>query len=251
MKKSYNSSKRGFTLLEVLLATVILVIASTMIMKGFVSVMVFARNNRNYTKSGQLNASIAVNDDLSRYATASNQMDTIAALSDNHNKHAVSLNYDSTNYAGYVGAATLPTLYVDIQTFANPQTPVFNSASGNTLNYDGQEIDSSTVSNNRFAFFYDFGDYIGVYTGGHIYRWGYMLSNIKPTNHAGYLTAPSGLQCIYCDKNGNGLVGADDEGNVEREFIGYGTYGWYCFNANHVNASGAPLSCRYTAHVPH
>lgn len=244
MKKSYNSSKRGFTLLEVLLATVILVIASTMIMKGFISVMVFARNNRNYSKSGQLNASIAVNDTLSQYATASNQMDTITALSNNGNKHAVSLNYDSTNYSGYVGAATLPTLYVDIQTFANPQTPVFNSASGNTLNYDGQDIDSSTVSNNRFAFFYDFGDYIGVYSGDHVYRWGYMFSQ---TMHDEFITP------IYVDKNNNGLVGDDEPDTAQRarERIGYGAYGWYCFNASHVDGSGNPQSCRYTPYVPH
>lgn len=250
MKLSSKKSKRGFTLLEVLLATVIMVIASTMIMKGFIAVMVFARNNRNYSKSGQLNTSIAINDSLVTYATASNQINVINRLSNNGNKHAITLAYD-TSLSGYSAGVSLPTLYVDLQTYANPQTPVFDSASSHTLPIGGQDIDSSTLSNNRFAFFYDFGDYIGVYSGDHIYRWGYMLSNIKPTDHAGYLTAPSGLQCIYCDKNGNGLVGADDEGNVEREFIGYGTYGWYCFNANHVNASGAPLSCRYTAHVPH
>ena len=59
MKRICNRSKIGFTLLEVLLATAILVIGSTMIMKGFISVMVFARNNRNYAKSAARNSQSA------------------------------------------------------------------------------------------------------------------------------------------------------------------------------------------------
>jgi len=244
MKVFSKKSKRGFTLLEVLLATVIMVIASTMIMKGFISVMVFARNNRNYSKSGELNTSIAINNSLVTYATATNQMNVINNLSNNGNKHEVTLSYDSTNYAGYVASATLPTLYVDLQTYANPQTPVFDSASSHTLPIGGQDIDSSTLSNNRFAFFYDFGDYIGVYSGGHVYRWGYMFSPTQDENH----TVP-----IYVDKNNNGLIGEDEPDTAQRarELVGYGQYGWYCFNADHVNGDGTPQSCRCTPYVPH
>lgn len=56
MKKiSKKFSKRGFTLLEVMLATVIMTIVSTMIMKGFLSTMNYAHNNNVYSKMGAQN----------------------------------------------------------------------------------------------------------------------------------------------------------------------------------------------------
>lgn len=50
-----RSSKKGFTLLEVLLATVIMSIVSMMIMQGFLATMNFAHNNLIYSQSGSKN----------------------------------------------------------------------------------------------------------------------------------------------------------------------------------------------------
>lgn len=56
MKRFFKrSNKRGFTLLEVMLATAIMTICSTMIMKGFLSTMNYAHNNNVYNKMGAKN----------------------------------------------------------------------------------------------------------------------------------------------------------------------------------------------------
>ena len=56
MKKvTKRHSKKGFTLLEVLLATVIMSIVSLMIMQGFLATMNFAHNNNIYSRSGSAN----------------------------------------------------------------------------------------------------------------------------------------------------------------------------------------------------
>ncbi len=242
MKKITRNSKYGFTLLEVLLATVIMVIASTMIMKGFVAVMIFARNNRNFSGSGQRDSQLAIHNTLVNYSTSKNQMNTIAALADGSTSE-VTLSFDNTNHPGYVASGvTLPSLYIDIETYTDPQAPVFDSA--NAYSIDGQALDSVTSSNNRFAFFYDFGDYMGSSNlGDHIPRWGYLFS----------LTPVTGYEPIYVDKNNNGLVGPDEEASFRnQEIIGYGHYGWYCFNASHVDEHGDPLSCRTGAGLtPH
>ena len=83
MKKLRSKSKSGFTLLEVLLATVIMVIASTLIMQGFIAVMVLGANNRSFAKSGDYNYRMAINQALVGHATAANQMDDMAGMTDN------------------------------------------------------------------------------------------------------------------------------------------------------------------------
>ena len=56
MKRFFKkSNKRGFTLLEVMLATCIMTIVSVMLMKGFLSTMNYAHNNNVYSKMGAKN----------------------------------------------------------------------------------------------------------------------------------------------------------------------------------------------------
>jgi len=50
-----TNSKRGFTLVEVMLAVAILSIASVMIMEGFLATMSYATNNTVYTRAGASN----------------------------------------------------------------------------------------------------------------------------------------------------------------------------------------------------
>lgn len=211
MKRMRYYSKTGFTLLEVLLATAILVIGSTMIMKGFISVMVFARNNRNYAKSAALNSRSAYTQLLAHFATASDQFTAYSELA-NGDSNDLTLSYDPTHYSGYSGSVTLPTLQIEVHSYSDADVPVFGESSRHTLEVDGDRIDSSTTSNNRFAFFYDFSDFIGGGAGDCIIRYGYLF-NKNPI--AGY-TVP-----IY-----DGNTGAQ---------IGWGKYGWYCFNAHHCS----------------
>ena len=51
----------------------------------------------------------------------------------------------------------------------------------------------------------------------------------NPSLYSAYVTP------VYVDKNNNGLVGEDEPDRVarDRELLGYGVYGWYCFNSTH------------------
>ncbi|MCR5804855.1 MAG: type II secretion system GspH family protein [Clostridia bacterium] len=50
-----KSSKKGFTLLEVMLAIAIMVVASTMIMEGFLSTLAYSANTALYARQGGYN----------------------------------------------------------------------------------------------------------------------------------------------------------------------------------------------------
>lgn len=72
-------SKKGFTLLEVLLATAILVIISSMLMQGFITTMGFSYNSSVYARSAAWNSKLCIaqlgtwsaNADLYEYDTSS------------------------------------------------------------------------------------------------------------------------------------------------------------------------------------
>ena len=211
MRVVVKSSKAGFTLLEVLLATVILVIASTMIMQGFIAVMVLGANTRSYAKSGENNYRLALNEAVVQHATASNQNDDMNSLTTG--------SYSTITAASINPPATGVTvndvsLIVDLHSYSN------NSAIY-TTNVDAQAVDSDAIANNRFAFFYDFPDFMSRSNGAgspHVMRWGYTIDasdgfSHAGTNHGDYDTP------IYVD-------GQEDP-------IYYGRFGWYCFNEDH------------------
>jgi len=222
MKRVKKASKFGFTLLEVLLATVIMVMASTMIMKGFIAVMILANNNARFSKSGEDNYRLAMSETLSQNATSKSQQDVITRLSNGEYTELTSTHPD------------VPNIVVQVSTYSDPTAPVFNDVSSHVYQIDSDAIDATTSVNNRFAFFYDFGDYLHVDpAAGHILRWGYIFSETPTTD----CTTP-----IYIDYDGDGLVGAlEDEEQREVELVGYGNYGWYCFNddASHFRRTGA------------
>ena len=212
MKKLKGKSKSGFTLLEVLLATVIMVIASTMIMQGFIAVMVLGGNNRSFAKSGDYNYRMAINQTLAGHATAANQIDDMAVLTDN--------TYSGVTATFLSGAATGVTsddlnMIVDVTAFSNADAAY-------TYNVGGDDIDADAVENNRFAFFYDFGDYMNR-DGGHIMRYGFTLDPANPSAAHDIYTTPI----------------RDNRGNI----VAYGCYGWYCFNADHTG------DCRTTPYT--
>ena len=213
MKKLRSKSKVGFTLLEVLLATVIMVIASTMIMQGFIAVMVLGANNRSFAKSGEYNYRMAINQALVGHATASSQMDDISAMTDD-TYGTVTATVVSGSPTNFEAGRDLG-LIIDINAYTN-------SDAAYTYNVAGDDIDAAGVSNNRYAFFYDFGDYMNR-ADGHIMSWGFTLDPTNPTESHGDWTDP-----VY-----------DNRGNV----VAYGRYGWYCFNADHTG------ECRTTPHT--
>ena len=228
MRKMRTKTKAGFTLLEVLLAVVILVVASTMIMKGFVAVMIFGRNDRNYSKYGEENYRRAMNETIIHYATAGNQQtDVIDALKGGVSSTLTASFSDSNHSPSGVSPSDL-NLVVDVSVYTD-------SGASYSGNVGGDEIDSSTSAVNRYAFFYDFADFIGpTNMGSHIYRYGYMFVTTSQYNA---LSA--------ADKAKYRAVYASDGVTVS----GYGMYGYYCFNADHVHTSGSntvPDNCRIT-----
>ena len=54
--KNKKSSKKGFTLLEVMLAIAIMLIASTMILEGFLSTLAYSANTALYARCGGANS---------------------------------------------------------------------------------------------------------------------------------------------------------------------------------------------------
>ena len=227
MRKLRNQNKSGFTLLEVMLAVAILAIASTMIMKGFISVMIISNNNNRFSKSGEDNYRRAMHDTLIRYATAGDQQsDVIDVLGSNSTSVTLEAHFNGSYVPNNIEEEQLA-LCVDVSAYVDESAPLFNEADRNayTVAGDSEALDSSTVVNNRFAFFYDFGQYlsgIGAGSGGHIYRWGYVVSSDMPEGHEN-----------SCIENPAG--------------DGYLVYGWYCFNKTHtrtVAGNEVPDVCR-------
>ena len=228
MKRHLKTNKKGFTLLEVLLATVILVIASTMIMNGFISVMIFGANNKGYAKSGEANYRLAMAN-VSHYATNTTQMDTISELTDNRYS-TVTASFASGTPAG-VSASDL-NLVVDVTAYVDPNVGVRRS-DGSAFSVGGDELDANTVVNNRFSFFYDFGDYIGadLETAGHIMRWGFTIHpTLGPT--LGRDISGMSYNVLHSPTVVDGVVYTPIF-NGNDNFVCYGHYGWYCFNADH------------------
>ena len=233
MKKIRVKSKSGFTLLEVLLAVVILVIASTMIMKGFIAVMIMGRNSRTYTKSGEENYRRAMNETIIRHATASVQYDNVVAPLTGGVQSTLTAGFESGHTPSNVTANQM-NLTVDLSMYTNTEVNLRDS-SDNAYVIGGDTLDASTVADNRYAFFYDYGDYIGAsnysstHDGNHNIHWGYttittdVYNSLTTTQQANCVAQPSG---------------------------GYRYYGFYCFNSDHVSDTGAPDSCRYTPFTP-
>ena len=102
MKKfSKYKTKKGFTLLEVLLATAILVIISSMLMEGFISSMGFSYNSSVYSRSASFNS------DLCRTQLAQWSM---------YARHVSGYNTSTGDYV------ELEAAYKDVGTYANDST---------------------------------------------------------------------------------------------------------------------------------
>ena len=200
MKRIKGKSKSGFTLLEVVLATAIMAIASTMIMQGFITVMVLGANNRNMAKSGDNNYRMAMNQALIGHATAENQLDDL----ENGYVANKSSTLDATFIAGGAGEAEDLNLVVEVSAFSNPDS---------IYSYSGRagEVDNFTsVADNRFAFFYDFGDYLGS-DSDCIIRYGFIIQNNDVNDRV---------------------------------------YGWYCFNEDHPVTGEGACAYRTSAYHP-
>lgn len=74
-------TKRGFTLLETLLATCILVIVSSMLMEGFITAMGYSYNSSVYARSAAYNSKLCV-EQLSKWSMNADNIDHYNASGD-------------------------------------------------------------------------------------------------------------------------------------------------------------------------
>lgn len=142
-----KNSKRGFTLLEVMLATCIMTIVSVMIMKGFLSTMNFAHNNNVYNKMGAKNYNNALGR-VSRMVAYDNGDE----LQDRINYLRVSSNYtDSyTVTGGAIGSgAVVNTFSFEVKHWKYDDVSGVNVSPGT----NGEYKEASVVAN-RHSFFY-------------------------------------------------------------------------------------------------
>ncbi len=148
-------SKKGFTLLEVMLAVVILTMASTMIMQGFLATMGFSTNTSIYSRAGASNYATVLgklsefsNDEDDFYTRYVGYNTSTDSSSDYVTKRASGANGLNFNFTG----KNLETGLIDVQIWKAADGPEdidgYNVASG----YGYGE--NTTVADNRQSFFY-------------------------------------------------------------------------------------------------
>lgn len=99
------NTKKGFTLLEVLLATAILVIISSMLMEGFISAMGFSYNSSVYSRSASYNSQLC----LTKLAEWTMYADNVASYNTTTKKYVEkpAAYYEVGKYADKTSVKTL------------------------------------------------------------------------------------------------------------------------------------------------
>lgn len=161
-----NKSKKGFTLLEVMLAVAILTIASTMIMEGFLATMGYSTNTSIYSRAGAKNYSVTIGK-LAEYSTDSD---------DFYKRYVnyVPMNDSTADYSSVQTSVSIPgaggfnKTDIDVQVWKATKGSEDYAAYNVTGKYD----EDPTVSDNRMSFFY-------TPSSEHLYceickNWGYI-----------------------------------------------------------------------------
>ena len=142
--KIISGSKKGFTLIEVLLAVCILVIASTMILNGFMSTMNYSNNTSIYARSAGKN----YGDAISNIAAMAKPDKTTAF------KNVGSGETGTITFSNVAGAASM-TKTVNVEYYRyNSGDAGSNVVGGVDAEHHATSPDDSTYANNRSTFYY-------------------------------------------------------------------------------------------------
>ena len=170
--KRITSNKKGFTLLEVMLAVAIMAVSSSMIMVGFLTTMTYSRNSALYSRVGESNYSgcITVLSNIKSNPSLKDSLNpasagthTVSVYGTNQAPTAASLNWG--------GRGTTSELYIRLEGDTESQiatTDGFNVARGSgtvfhTYLAEGDQFggashpnyaDHATYSDNRSVIFY-------------------------------------------------------------------------------------------------
>ena len=180
-------NKKGFTLLETLLATCILVIVSSMLMEGFITAMGYSYNSSVYARSAAFNSKLCV-DKLAEYSmyadgVASYSGGTVTPENNPYAKVGIDANSKANaEFRQIVFTHDLGVIKVAIHEEKNVKT-----GDSNLSNFTAEAIrnNPNAVADNRMIFFYyptnngDISD-TAHYGATHVYRksdgslvWGY------------------------------------------------------------------------------
>jgi prepilin-type N-terminal cleavage/methylation domain-containing protein len=154
--KTFN--KKGFSLLEVMLAVAIMAIVSSMIMYGFMSSMNYANNSSIYARVGAVNTGRGYNQVVN--GGTQGQRANYAQVLTNSNNNGGSLHSISVT-GDYTGNFQMRTFrYTTYDTAHSDLDDTFNVTSNavtDALEGTGSYSDA-TVSDNRTSFFYTIPD---------------------------------------------------------------------------------------------
>ena len=153
-----KTGKKGFTLVETLLATFILVVISTMLINGFVSSMGYSYQTSVYSKSGANNYTACM-DDISQWSHLENHVNSGASATDAGNTrqaqgkklYVASGKSKTVKFNGTIhgGSGSLPDLEVGLES----HTDLSLTAPGTVDGYAFSPDDTSLVDN-RITFVY-------------------------------------------------------------------------------------------------
>ncbi len=99
-------NKKGFTLLETLLATCILVIVSSMLMQGFITAMGYSYNSSVYSRSASYNSQLCI----TQLAEWSKRADGVASINADNSVNAENRPYFAVGKVGYSQTASFTNL---------------------------------------------------------------------------------------------------------------------------------------------
>ena len=160
MKRVIKSvNRKGFTLVETLLATFILVVISTMLVNGFIATMGFSYQTSVYSKSGANNYGLAM-DQLQKWNAASNNGPDGREIkgADYHENGVVKLTFKNVP-----GGQSLEELYVGVEQYTDlsatvPGTLPFQDRSFAPKDGKGSDgtidADADDLSDNRKVIVY-------------------------------------------------------------------------------------------------
>ena len=152
-------TKKGFTLLETLLATCILVIVGSMLMEGFISTMGYSYNSSVYSRSAAYNSQLC----MTKLANWSMKADGVSSLNADNTINAESRPYFDVGSEGYTQSGSFSNLrhlsfgdqlgWVRIVTYEENDV---KTGAANLSNFTAEAIrnNDNAVADNRTILFY-------------------------------------------------------------------------------------------------
>ncbi len=237
--KRITSNKKGFTLLEVMLAVAVLSVASSMVMVGFLTTMTYSKNSALYARVGSSNYSDAITLLSSMKATPSLKDSLNPASAGTHTVNVYGHTITPTATSIVWGTrGTTPGLYVRLNGDTRGQitaTDAYNFTRGDGSSFhtylaeveqDGgasqpSYANNSTYSDNRTALFYYCPLTCPVcQTAGNV-------GNIQ------YGSTTAGGAGFYCRRDHRGMAGLGS-------YVPDASDG--CIKIGHLDASGAVVA---------